>query len=630
MPTPAQAAKARIDFSRYQLSLDGQRVKLERQPMELLILLVQRQGQLVTREGIIDRLWGKDIFVDADRSINAAIRKIRSALRDDPAAPRYLETVVGKGYRFIGDVEIVGAPSATVEAPIPSTTTEPVASRASRGIPRAVPWLILLAGLVAAGIWATLRWQQRRASQPTQIHSIAVLPLANLSGDPFQEYFADGMTDELISDLSQISALRVISRTSVMQYKNAKRSLGDIGRELNVDAVVEGSVERSGTRVRVRAQLIRASTDTHLWAKNYERDLGDVLSLQAEVAAAIADEIRIKLLPAEKTRLASARAVKPEAYEAYLRGLYHIHKRTRTDLEKSTAYFQRAVELEPNYALAYAGLADSYALRGSLLYMVMAPQDVMPKSKSAALKALQIDNSLGEAYATLAYVETLYDWDWQKSEDDFGRALALNPNYAQGHLWYAMHLAARGRHDESIAEVKRAQELDPLSLITNTSLGLMFYFANRYDDAIAQFHNVLELDPDFFVARWQLGLAYEQKGMYAQARAEFQRASELSPGNPAILGSLGEVDALSGRTREARETLQQLNRLSEKEFVSPYVIALLNATLGARDQAFASLDKAYDRRDNYLIFLKVDPALRTIRSDARFRKLLQRVGLSKG
>ena len=628
MPAPAQAARARIDLSRYELSLDGQRVKLERQPMELLILLVQRQNQLVSREEIIERLWGKDVFVDADRSINAAVRKIRSALRDDPAAPRYLETVVGKGYRFIGNLEIIPTPPATVEAPPRGTTPEPVASGASRRILRAVPWL-LLAGLVAAGIWAALRWQPRRASQSTQIHSIAVLPLANLSGDPSQEYFADGMTDELISDLSQISALRVISRTSVMQYKNARGSLRDIGKALNVDAVVEGTVERSGTRVRVGAQLIRASDDTHLWAKSYERDLGDVIALQDEVAAAIADEIRIKLLPAEKARLATAHAVNPDAYEAYLRGMYHIHKRTPADLEKGTTYFQRAVELDPNYALAYAGLADCYALRGSLLYMVLAPQDAMPKSKAAALKALEIDSSLGEAYATLAYVETLYDWDWAKSEDDFRRAIALNPNYAQAHLWYAMHLAAMGRHDESIAEVKRAQELDPLSLIINTAHGLMLYFANRYDDAIVQFHKVLELDPDFFVARWQLGLVYEQKGMYAEARSEFEQARKLSPRNPAILGSLGEVDALSGRRKEALDALHQLTRLSKTEFVSPFVIALLETALGDRDQAFASLDKAYDRRDNYLIFLKVDPAFRTMRPDARFQNLLQRIGLSK-
>ena len=629
MPADIQAGKPRIDLASYQLSLDGRRIPLERQPMELLILLAQHRGQLVSRQEIIEKLWGKNVFVDVDGGINAAVRKIRSALKDDSSSARYLETVVGKGYRFIGDVEIVGAPSATSGLPPHDAELESAASRASRGIPRVVSWLILLAGLVAVGIWAASLWQQRRASQPTQIHSIAVLPLANLSGDPSQDYFADGMTEELISDLSQISALRVISRTSVMQYKNAKRSLRDIGLELNVDAVVEGSVGRSGTRVRVSAQLIRTSTDTHLWAKSYERDLGDVLALQDEVAAAIADEIRIKLLPAEKTRLAGARAVKPEAYEAYLRGLYHIHKRTQADLEESTDYFQRAVELDPNYALAYAGLADSFALRGSLLYMVLPPQDVMPKSKSAALKALQIDNSLGEAYATLAYVETLYDWDWQKSEDDFKRALALKPNYAQAHLWYAMHLAAMGRHDESIAEVKRAQELDPLSLINNTTLGLMLYFAGRYDDAIAQVHNVLELDPDFFVARWQLGLAYEQKGMYAEARSEFEQARKLSPRSPAILGSLGEVDALSGRRKEALNALQQLTRLSKTEFVSPFLIALLETALGDRDQAFACLDKAYDRRDNYLIFLNVDPALRTMRLDARFQNLLQRVGLTK-
>ena len=625
MPADTQTGKPRIDLSRYELTIDGRRVKLERQPMDLLICFAQRKGELVTREVIVEKLWGKDVFVDVDHSINAAVRKIRSALRDDPAEPKFLETVVGKGYRLVGEVEVVGAAS-PVLGEVRSIGPKPVPTDEQRRTSHVLLGLVLAVGLVAIA-WAFWQWRHRRTSPEPHIHSIAVLPLANLSGDPSQDYFADGMTEELISDLAQISALRVISRTSVMQYKNTKKSMRDIAKELRVDAVVEGSIERSAGRVRISAQLIQAPTDTHLWTQSYERDLGDVLALQDEVAAAIADEIRIKLLPSEKARLTTSRAIKPEAYEAYLRGLYHIYKRNQTDLEQSTAYFQRAIELDPNYALAYAGLADSYALQGSLLYMVSAPQDVMPKSKAAAQRALEIDSNLGEAYTTRAYVETLYDWDWARSEEDFKRAIALKPNYAQAHLWYAMHLAALGRHSESIAEVKRAQELDPLSLIMNTSVGLMLYFANQYDEAIEQFRKVLELDPDFFVARWELGLVYEVKGMYEEARSEFQKARALSPGNPSILESLAEVDALSGRRTELREILRQLDQLSKHEFVSPYALALLNVALGAKDQAFESLEKAYDRRDNNLIFLNVDPALRTLRSDARFQRLLQRLGL---
>lgn len=387
-------------------------------------------------------------------------------------------------------------------------------------------------------------------------------------------------------------------------------------------------MERSGRLVRISAQLIRTSTDTHLWARTYERDLGDVIALQDEVAGTIASEIRITLLPAEKTRLTMTRTVKPDAYEAYLRGLYHINKRDRADLEESTAYFQRATEIDPDYALAYAGLADSYALQGSLLYMVRAPGDVMPKSKAAALRALEIDNGLGEAYTTLAYVETLYDWNWDRSQQDFRQAIARKPNYAQAHLWYGMHLAAMGHHDESIAEVKRAQALDPLSLITNTSVGLMLYFAGRYDDSIQQYHKVLELDPNFFVAHWELGLAYEEKGMLQEARSELEKARALSPDNPTILESLAEIDALSGRKAQAERVLRQLTRNVQKEFVSPYVIALLDTALGDKDAAFYELEKAYELRDNNLIFLNVDPSLRAIRADRRFSALLRRVGLS--
>jgi serine/threonine-protein kinase len=472
--------------------------------------------------------------------------------------------------------------------------------------------------------------RDRLLDQPTapRIRSLAVLPLENLSRDPEQDYFADGMTEELIADLSQISALRVISRTSVMQYKSARKSLPDIGKELNVDAVVEGSVERSGGRVRINAQLIDAPTDTHVWANSYERDLGDTLALQDEVAAAIAHEIRIKLTPSEQARLATPRAINPEAHEAYLRGLYHISKRNEIDLGKSIAYFQQAIDRDSNYALAYAGLADAYALRGSFLYMALPPREVMPKSKDAALRALQIDNSLGEVHATLAYTEMIYDWNWVKSEEDFKRAIEISPNYAQAHHWYALYLAARGRQDESVAEMKRAQELDPLSLIINTNVGWTLYYAGRYDAAIEQLRKALELDPDFFVAHWELGLAYDQKGLHEEARSEFQKARMFSPGNAVILASLGEAYAGLGRKNDAREILHQLIQLSKQRFVSPYVIAELNASLGVEDQAFQWLEKAYAQRDNNLIFLKVDPRLRTIRSDPRFQDLLRRIGLS--
>ena len=625
MPAETQAGKPRIDLSRYELTLDGQRVRLERQPMELLIFFSQRRGQLVNREEIVEKLWGRDVFVDVDSSINAAVRKIRTALKDDPAAPRYLETVVGKGYRFVGEVEVV-AEALPVPNGAPTTEAHPALSRRRKtvlGFVLGVVFLVVLA--VAAAIE---RWQNRN-STGSQIHSIAVLPLANLSGDPSQDYFADGMTEELTSDLSKISALRVISRTSAMQYKNAKKSLREIGRDLGADAVVEGSVERSGARVRINAQLIYAPTDSHLWAESYERDLGDVLGLQDEVANAIAHEIGVKLTPSERAHLTTSHSVSPEAHEAYLRGLYYMSKRDEEGVDKSIAYFQQATTLDPNYALAYAGLADAYALQGSLLYIVLPPKQVIPKSKAAAMKALQLDQDLAEAHVTLAYIETIYDWDWANSEEDFKRAIALNPNYSQAHLWYGMHLAALGRQNEAIAQVKRAHELDPLSLINNSAQGLMLYFGGEYDAAIDQLHATLELDSDFFVAHWLLGMAYEQKRQYEDARSEFQKARRLAPRNSAILESLGEIAALSGRKKESLEILRELNQLSKQEFVSPYNLALLNVALGDKDRALDSLQEAYAQRDSNIIYLKLDPALQSIRSDARFQELLRRIGLSK-
>lgn len=613
-----------VDLRLGELRKNGTRIRLQEQPFRVLKLLLEHPGDLVTREEFRQQLWPSDTFVDFDHGLNAAINRLREKLNDDAEEPRYVETIPRRGYRFIAHIETLPPPETTKPEARPS---QPV--RVSGQLPSY--WWVAAAAIVflTTIVLLTMRLRQRKAPDlaALSIRSVAVLPLANLSNDPAQEYFADGMTDELISDLAQISALKVISRTSVMKYKNTTMSLPQIGKELNVDAVVEGSVERSGALVRISAQLIRASTDTHLWAKTYERNMGDVISLQDDVAGAIAAEIRINLLPAEKSRLTTTRTVNPDAYEAYLRGLYHIYKRDRTDLEQSTVYFRRATDLDPDYALAYAGLADSYALQGSLLYMTFAPRDVMPKSKAAALRALEIDHGLGEAYTTLAYVETLYDWDWDKSAADFQRALALKPNYAQAHLWYAMHLAAKRRHTESIAEVKRAQELDPLSLITNTSVGLMLYFAGRYDEAIQQFYNVLELDPDFFVAHWELGLAYEEKKMFAQARSEIEKARALSPDNPTILESLAEVDALSGRKTQARGVLHQLTQAQQKHFVSPCVIALLDTALGDKDAAFQALEKAFEQRDNNLIFLNVDPALRALRADSRFPKLLQRIGL---
>ncbi|MCI0402423.1 MAG: protein kinase [Acidobacteria bacterium] len=461
---------------------------------------------------------------------------------------------------------------------------------------------------------------------PPQIDSIAVLPLENLSADPEEEYFVDGMTEELISQLAQISALKVISRTSVMQYKKARKPLPEIARELDVDAVVEGSVRRAGNRVRITAQLVHAPSDRHLWAKSYERDLSDVLTLQAEVAREIAHEVNVALTPQEQARFAAARPTNPEAHELYLKGRYYWNRRTEDGLRKSLAYFQEAIEKDPGYALAYVGVADSYAMLGSdIVSSALPPHEARPLGKAAALKALELDPNLGEAHASLAAAYQYYDWDWAAAEREFRRAIELNPNYASAHQWYANHLVMFGRHSESLAEARRARELDPLSLIINVTFGWRFYFARRYDDAIEVHRKTVELDPDFILARVSLGRAYKQKGMYEAAIAEFRRALALSADNLDARAGLGQAYALSGNKLGAKNVLAQFEQMSKKRYVPAYYVAEVYVALGEKEAAFRWLEKAYEERSDWLVFIKVEPRLDPLRGDPRFADLVRRM-----
>jgi TolB-like protein/Tfp pilus assembly protein PilF len=462
-------------------------------------------------------------------------------------------------------------------------------------------------------------------TRSAQIQSLVVLPLENLSGDPEQEYFADGMTDALISDLAKISALRVISRTSAMRYKGTDKPVPQIARELNVDAIVGGSVLRAGSRVRISAQLIRAASDRHIWSDSYERELRDILALQSEVARAIAGEVRVKLTPQERVRLASTRQVNPEAYEAYVKGRYHWNKRTEEGFYKALEYFQQAIEDAPTYARAYAGLADSYSLLAE--WGLRPPQEVFPKAKAAALKALELDETLAEAHASLAYVREYHDWDFSGAEREYERAIELNPGYATAHQWYALALLETGRVDEAAAEIARARELDPLSLIINVCVGLVQHAACQYDRAIEEYHKVLELDPDFAFAHLALAWAHEQKGRYEPAIAELRRALTLSDGAPQYLACLGRTYALAGMDEEARKMLDELNGLSERRYVSPINFAYVYTALRDEDEAFEWLEQAYEQRDDGLLDLKMDPFYDPLRDDPRFDDLLRRIGL---
>jgi len=483
--------------------------------------------------------------------------------------------------------------------------------------------LAVFVGSVALNVGG---WRQRLLSStgPPKIQSLAVLPLENLSGDPTQEYFADGMTEEVTTELAQIGALRVISRTSVEHYKGTKKTLPEIARELHVDAVVAGSVERSGDRVRITAQLIEAATDRTLWAKSYQQSLTDVLSLQEEAARAISSEIRINLTPQEQARLARVRPVNPEAHNAYLKGRYFWNKKSEDGLKKGLEYFQQAIDLDSSYASAYAGEADSYYGLGNGGFL--APREAYSKAKAAALRALELDNSLTEAHASLALVNEIFEFDWAGAERQFRRAIEINPNYASAHEFYAWYLANTGRGEESIVEIKRAQELDPLSLDINANLGRMLYYARRYDQAIEQCRKTLEMDPAFPSAHYVLGMVYAQKGMYEESIGALRKAASFYGFRSMVLATLGWTYALAGRRGEALTVLAQLKLLAKQRYVDATALALVYTGLGNKDQAFAWLEMGYQERSVMMTALKSDARFDGLRSDPRFQDLLRRVG----
>jgi len=617
-----QFGRFELDLKSYELKLDGQPLRLEKIPMELLIFLVERHGELITRDQIIDRLWGKQVFLDTEQGINTAIRKVRQVLQDEPEKPQFLETVVGKGYRFVGDVTI-----RSEEPPLPH------GGRLSPpGIESAPPrngrfWLfgVITALVVTAGVLGALwpRISRSRAEHSGLYRSIAVLPLENLSGDSSQEYFADGITDAVITQLARLHALRVISRTSIMQYKNTHKPLREIANTLNVDAVVEGSVSRSNNRVRVTVQLLDARADRHLWAEEYDRDVRDVLALQSELARDISEQIRASISSEEQLQMKGRGAVEPAAYESYLRGRSYWNQRTAEGLKQAIAHFQHAIELDPGYAEAYSGLADAYTALGYTSFW--SPKDSFPKARELASKALQIDPSLAEARASLAYTKLYYDWDWKGAEEEFQKAMAVNPNYAVAHHWYSVLLTARGRHQEAASEIRRAHELDPLSVPISTDIGFELYYARRYEEAITQLRSVLQTSPKFPLAHLWLGRAYEQKGMYAEAITEFEQAGTALKDWPVIIAAAGHAYARWGHKSDATASLRRMNELTKEEYVTPYGIALIFAGLDDKTQAMNWLQNAYDDKSHWLVWLNLDPRFDNVRSDPRFQELLQRI-----
>src|SRR4029077_669841 len=556
--------------------------------------------------------------VDFDHGLNKAIGKIREALGDSAENPRFVETVARRGYRFLGDVAVVREGQ-------PETVTDDVAPRGGSGLvaladagtsPR---WSIRarrFSGLALALLLAAaLSWglYPRSHSSPT-IRSLAVLPLANISGDPSQDYFAEGITDELITRLAQISALRVISRTSVMTYKSSRKSLPEIGRELNVEAVIEGSVSLAGERIHITAQLIQVATDTHMWAQSYDEDLQDTLALQSKVASDIAERIRVTLNRQDQAALVKSKTVNREAYDAYLKGRCFWNKRTGEGLKKAIEYFGRAIETDPTYAEAYSGLADSYALSGDWEYGVLYPREAFPLARVAATKALALDDSLAEAHTSLAFALDLYGWDWETAEKEYKLAIQLDPGYATAHHWYAWHLMVMGQKSAGILELRKAESLDPLSLIISADIADALCIAHSYDESVQQSKKTLEMDASFAVAHYELGQALAQKHMYDEAIAEFQRAIELAGHSGAFDSNLAYVYAVSGRNEEAIRIVEDLEARQDQNPSADANVALIYVGLGDRDQAMNWLNKAYEARFNPSILLR--PGFDVLRSDA--------------
>jgi TolB-like protein/DNA-binding winged helix-turn-helix (wHTH) protein/Tfp pilus assembly protein PilF len=634
-----------VRFGTYELSLQagelrkaGVRIRVQQQPLKLLEVLLEHPGEVVTREELQSRVWPNESFGDFDQAVNIAIAKLRSALGDSADNPRYIETLPKRGYRFIADVSLVDADGRTrrpdsVSAasalnspvnepgPAPQDSATPVVPQPSKKFTLRV--LLTLAGV--AILAALCVWLFRSRAHAPAIRSLAVLPLENLSGDASQNYFSDGMTDELITDLAQISALRVISRTSAMVYKGARKPLPQIARELHVDAVVEGTVLRAGDRVRITAQLIDAATDKHLWSQSYEGELRDTLALQDRVARAIAEQIQINLTPREQAALKIVRVVNPEAHESYLKGRFFWNKRTADGLRVALAYFNQAIEEDPNYAQAYSGLADTYALLGDWQYAVMTPAQAYPKAKAAALKAVELDSALGEAHNSLAFVLDGFDWDLDAGGREFRRGIELSPGYATAHHWYAWHLALLGRYDEAIVEMKKAESLDPLSLIINADLAELLVIAHSYDESIQQTHKTIEMDPNFAMAHNQLGQAYLQQHMYEQAIAELQKAVQLSAESPTCVANLARAYALSGERDAAFKLLDGLKTSATPGYSHASEIAAIYVSLGDTKEALNWLEKGYAERFNPGVLIR--PAFEPLRADPRFQNLLHRVGL---
>jgi TolB-like protein/DNA-binding winged helix-turn-helix (wHTH) protein/Flp pilus assembly protein TadD len=637
-------------------------LKLERIPLEILVLLLEHRGEIVSREKIVARVWGNDVFLDTDNSIRGAIRKVRQALKDDPETPRFIQTVTGRGYRFIAPI-ISPQEEHTTERPKPeasvvSTDTQSFVSEpdswsqggglglmdeeqertggqvlAAHGEVhrRARTWVFVgLASLAVVSILSLREfWSWRGSGVPAAFQRktvLAVLPFDNLSRDPDQEFFSEGLTEEMIAQVGKLNRdrLKVVARSSVAKYKGSTLTAKEIGEELNADYLVQGSVRRSSDRVRITVQLIQARDQTDVWTESYDREFKDVLAVQDSVVRSIASEIHIALTGEQERRLAAPRKISPEAYEAYLKGRYYWNKRTGESMQKAEQYFEQAIDNDPTYAAAYSGLADCNS--GLTWHGFKSPAEALPKAYAAARKAIEINPESAEAHASLGLAMT-HRWDWTGAESEFRRALQLDPQYANAHHWYGDYLSIRGRHGEALAEAKHALELDPLNLMISTWVGLRYYMARDYSRAIDQNRNSVELDPNFAAAHLLLGEDDRAAGLHSEAVSELKKAASLSGDSPLYTAQVAVALAVAGRNRDALRIAHKLETLSRKRYVSPYGLAQIYAASNKNEETFKWLQAAYEDHAVWMGYLAVDPIFDRYRSDERFKDLLRRVGL---
>ena len=608
---------------------DGHEVRLPPKTFDLLVTLVSSRGRLLEKDELLKRVW-PDTFVE-ESSLSQHVSMLRKALQNGENGAGYIETIPKSGYRFTSAVREISGPGGVAENPA-DQDPPPVGNEARR--PRSRFMLLAIAAIVLVAVAAIWRFTGlgRRTSQaapPPGKVMVVVLPFQNLTGDPGQDFFSDGFTEEMITQLGYLDPahMGVIARTSAMHYRDTKLGVDAIARELGVQYVVEGSVRRAANRIRISAQLIQVRDQTHLWAQNYDREARDVLDVQSQVASAIAEQIQLKLPPEASSRFARSTPVDQEAYDAYLQGRYFWNRRDKPGLQKAVQYIEQAVARDPNQAKFYAGLADALALMGSLPDSPIPRPEAMERARAAAVKAISLDESSAEPHASLAFVEMHYDWNWAAAEKEFRRAIELNSSYATAHHWYAYYLMAMGRQEDSLREIRRAEQLDPLSLIIQRDVADMLYYARRYDEAIAQCRKTLERDPHFALADFSLYQIYAQKKMISEMdQALGQMLVSGQEGLP-ILGP-APGDAIVGRVAKARKELVELQRLEAQGKKLAYSIAVVYASLGDRDQAFHWLEVDYRARDGSLILLKTDPAIDPLREDPRFAELLRKMNLS--